>query len=159
MSIHKTVITVPHQIKILNRLEELFIDDISWSNAYKTLREEFSVLANLDEEQYLNIFTNLYHKAREGLVARHLPTLTRIVVGHIAIYERAYHFGRNYKIPHLSNRALKMKEELLGFHSQEDIFVDMSEEEHQKNAQYDINKLTVEEQAKVQYYLAKMQGK
>lgn len=159
MSANTTVITTPQQIAIVNRLEEIFIDKISWSYAYKTLREEFLVLAQLEEEQYLSIFTNLYHKAREGLIARHLPTLSRIVIGHIAIYERAYQFGRTHKLTYLANRALRMKEELLGFHSQEDVFIDMTNEDTEKNAQYDINKLTLEEQARIQFYLAKMQGK
>lgn len=153
-----STITVIQQARILNRLEEIFIDDIRWNTSYKLLREEFPVLAVLSEEQYLNIFTNLYHKAREGLVTRHLPTLTRIMIGHIAIYERAYSFGQKHGMYNLSNRALKAKEELLGFHSQEDIFVSMQEEDNQANVQYDINKLTLEEQAKVQFYMAKMRN-
>jgi len=139
------------KIDLENDIIELLLKGLSHSDIVLKLMSEFSFTAEAIDSAYAT--------ARKRLHESTLSELDQIIHTHTALYEKIYQYFDELDYLPGKLKAMKQKEALLGLHKEENI-VEVNNTlnvEIEKEPDYDIEKLTIEEQGQLAKYLAKIQ--
>jgi hypothetical protein len=149
---------LPHEAQQIEQFViEGLIKGYASDELLELLKREYGKVKNTSDE-YFNLSIKRGYAAIKEVV---LTDLDKIIPQHIELYEKIYQeFGDLYYVPG-KLKALRQKEAIVGLHKEQN-FVEVHNEinvEIEQEPEYDIHKLTIEEQGRLEQLMTKALSK
>lgn len=139
------------KVELINEVVDWILKGSSYSDIVEKLESEYSLV------QYAAV--DMYSNAKKKIVEDTAMEIDQIIHTHTSMYEHIYQYFDEVDFHPGRLKAMKAKEALLGLHKEENI-VEINNTlnvETEQESEYDLNKLTIEEQIQLSKYLVKIQ--